>query len=304
MLTVIMMLGIGCTKPDNQNENEIVAPPEGALTHAFSVSPTKKVYFSKGNLQYRASTNTWRFAENQWDTIGSANLNRSATYDGWIDLFYYGTSGFGNKTPYNFYVSDYYYSHYNVSNNDLFHSNYELPNSDICGTKYDWGKYNPIKNGENKAGVWRTLTVDEWGYLLVGRAFLSVPFSLGTLELLDHTEMLGAFIFPDDCYWYSYTVDDDATITMTMEELEYSGAVFLPYVGEISFGGGADGIFMIYDYINGGRACNYLTGSRVSHYDYYASCLQFNYETWWSPSSNSGQATWDAGGVRLVCDCN
>ena len=296
MMTTI--LTVGCTKPDNPNGNEI--PPEGALPHAFSVSPTKKVYFAKGNLQYRASTNTWRFAENQWDTIGRTNLNRSANYDGWIDLLYYGTSGFGNKTPYSFYVSDYYYSHYNVSNNDLLHSNYELPNSDICGTKYDWGKYNPIKNGENKAGVWRTLTADEWLYLLAGRAFLSLPFSVGTLELPDHTGMLGAFIFPDDCYWYSFTVDDDVTITMTMEELEYSGAVFLPYVGEIQFGSGADGIFMIY--INGSRACNYLTGSRASS-DYYARCLQFDHETWWLPDSY-GQATWDAGGVRLVCDCN
>ena len=29
--------------------------------------------FSKGNLQYRASTNTWRFAEHQWDFVGSGS---------------------------------------------------------------------------------------------------------------------------------------------------------------------------------------------------------------------------------------
>ena len=35
----------------------------------FSVSATKKVYFSQGNLQYQASTKTWWFAERQYDYI-------------------------------------------------------------------------------------------------------------------------------------------------------------------------------------------------------------------------------------------
>lgn len=39
----------------------------------FSVNSTQQVYFSKGNLQYQASTKTWRFAEHQWDFIGSSN---------------------------------------------------------------------------------------------------------------------------------------------------------------------------------------------------------------------------------------
>jgi hypothetical protein len=28
------------------------------------------------------------------------NLNRSATYDGWIDLFHYGASGYNGLVPY------------------------------------------------------------------------------------------------------------------------------------------------------------------------------------------------------------
>ena len=67
---------------------------EGALSGDFSVSETEKVRFSKGNLQYQASTNTWRFAENQWDYIGEGNTNASASYEGWIDLFSWGTSGY------------------------------------------------------------------------------------------------------------------------------------------------------------------------------------------------------------------
>lgn len=69
---------------------------EGACSGKFSVAKDRQVAFSKGNLQYRASTDTWRFAENQYDYIGNGNANKSATYDGWIDLFGWGTSGFDN----------------------------------------------------------------------------------------------------------------------------------------------------------------------------------------------------------------
>ena len=64
---------------------------EGALSGKFSISNSEKVCFSQGNLQYQASTSTWRFAEHQYDIIGAANANISDTYDGWIDLFGWGT---------------------------------------------------------------------------------------------------------------------------------------------------------------------------------------------------------------------
>ena len=41
----------------------------GMLNGMFSVSNNTKVYFSQGNLQYQASTDTWRFATNQWDYV-------------------------------------------------------------------------------------------------------------------------------------------------------------------------------------------------------------------------------------------
>ena len=37
--------------------------PEGALPGLFSVAEGRQVRFSKGNLQYQASTGIWRFAE-------------------------------------------------------------------------------------------------------------------------------------------------------------------------------------------------------------------------------------------------
>lgn len=76
----------------------------------ISVGLNHQVYFSPGNLQFNAvqgthkcadgktQQGTWRFAENQYDEIGGDNRNLSATYDGYIDLFGWGTSGYDNTT--------------------------------------------------------------------------------------------------------------------------------------------------------------------------------------------------------------
>ncbi|MBO4575358.1 MAG: PEGA domain-containing protein, partial [Bacteroidales bacterium] len=102
----------------------------------FSVSSSKKVQFSKGNLQYQASTKTWRFAEHQWDVIGEANKNISSSYSGWIDLFGWGTSGYNGKNP------------WMISTTSTDYGNGER---DIAGTNYDWGVNNTILNGGGKS---------------------------------------------------------------------------------------------------------------------------------------------------------
>ena len=71
----------------------------GALPGVFSISPANRIAFSKGNLQYKASTGTWRFAEHQWDIVGTANAHIAADDTLWIDLFGYGASGYSNKYP-------------------------------------------------------------------------------------------------------------------------------------------------------------------------------------------------------------
>ena len=53
--------------PTQQNDY-----PEGAINGLFTINENgDQVYFSKGNLQYQASTRTWRFAELQWDYVGN-----------------------------------------------------------------------------------------------------------------------------------------------------------------------------------------------------------------------------------------
>ena len=108
----------------------------------FSVSATKQVTFSPGNLQYHPANNEWRFAENQTDYIGEANSNISSTYNGWLDLFGWSTSAtnFGVSTSTN--------------------------NADYSGSFVDWGTN---KIGNDTPNTWRTLTFDEWDYLVNDR---------------------------------------------------------------------------------------------------------------------------------------
>ena len=81
--------------------NEVKSSPEIGIVRgganvtpsvkgAFSVSPTTRVIFSQGNLQYVGST--WQFAEHQYDYLGSSQS------DGNRDLFGWGTGNAPNQT--------------------------------------------------------------------------------------------------------------------------------------------------------------------------------------------------------------
>lgn len=56
----ILFLLSGCNDNKPTREN-------GALPGLFSVSATKKVHFSIGNLSYDEAANTWRFESQQWN---------------------------------------------------------------------------------------------------------------------------------------------------------------------------------------------------------------------------------------------
>ncbi|MBP5583360.1 MAG: hypothetical protein J6X43_05340 [Bacteroidales bacterium] len=193
----------------------------GKIDAKFSVSATKQVYFSKGNLQYQASTNTWRFAENQYDIVGSDNANISSSNTGWIDLFGFGTSGYGDSHPYN---SGQYDS-------------YPYNNGQISETNYDWGYYNKISNGGGQTGLWRTLTGDEWTYLFSSRTNAANLYGAAQVNGVS-----GVVVLPDD--WtlpegVSFTKGFNGTSlyelnvysTADWAKMEENGAVFLPAVG-------------------------------------------------------------------------
>lgn len=198
------------------------AEGDGVLPGTFNVGENTQVHFSQGNLQYQASTQTWRFAENQYDVIGSDNANISVSYSGWIDLFGWGT---GN----------------NPTNSSTNESDYS--------TFVDWG-VNAISNGGNEANQWRTLTIDEWVYLFYTRTNAASLFGLGSVNGVN-----GTIILPDNWvtpqgvsftpsvtqglanrgdYYRSYGGDHYGDNTYTVEQwsvMEQSGAVFLPADG-------------------------------------------------------------------------
>ena len=173
--------------------------PEGAINGLFSVSATKKVYFSKGNLQY---VGTWQFATNQYDTIGNSQADNNR------DLF-----GWGTKTNPN-----------NTNTNSSDYSSWA-----------EWGE-NAITNGGNTENSgWRTLTAAEWWYLFFTRsgvryAKAQVDGKPGVILLPDD--------WSTSYYPLASTNIDNAAFTTNVidastwsSSLEAHGAVFLPAAG-------------------------------------------------------------------------
>ena len=193
----------------------------------FSVSYSKQVTFSKGNLQYTQSTNTWSFAENQWEMIGTDNVIGGSVCSGEygdgkhgtaladkIDLFGWstGATNFGVST----------------SRDD----------ADYSSSFVDWGTN---KIGADAPNTWRTLTYDEWNYLrhdrtnaddLVGVAQVN---GVNGLILLPDNWTCPAGItfksgFPSSYGVYYYAAYQTFTAKQ-WSKLESAGAVFLPAAG-------------------------------------------------------------------------
>ena len=203
----------------------------GALPGKFSVSASQVVYFSRGNLQ--ASTTdlganwTWAFAKKQYNCV-AANASNTAisgngtvSTNGTVDLFGWSTAA----TQYGIHVK-------------LFNSTYS-------GDFVDWGS-NPDLIAALGTG-WRTLTSDEWTYLLDTRTTTS-GVRYAKAEITDKiypgttTTIKGLIILPDDWstdyHALASTNTADAaftsnqiTSTVWKNELEAHGAVFMPAAG-------------------------------------------------------------------------
>ncbi len=195
----------------------------GVLPGEFTINTNgDQIVFSQGNLQYQATTDTWRFAINQYDFVGAGNANISDTYDGWIDLIQWG-----------------------AGNNPTTTATYKYQ------TFVEFGSH-PISNGGNVADAWRTLTKDEWVYIFRDRTNAESLFAFGSVNGVN-----GLIILPDnwttpdgltfspstehgltwltsDGYYKSNTADGFSHNVYTLEQwttMENQGAVFLPAAG-------------------------------------------------------------------------
>lgn len=214
---------------------EEVKPTEDSR-HLFSVAEGRQVLFAPGNLQFctagsRSTTEgtavgTFRFAEHQYDYLGQANVLVSDTNTGWIDLFTWGSSGW-HVAP--------------CSEKD---GDYDIES--LCGSEAyaDWGVYNAI--GADAPGTWRTLTRDEWDFLVNRRASSTVD-STDSARYAEATVcgVKGLVLFPDSFVRpaalapivninsnnFAINFGDNIYNADEWAQMEKAGAVFLPAAG-------------------------------------------------------------------------
>ena len=180
------------------------AVPDGAISGVFSVSDSKQVYFSKGNLRYASSK--WSFFDNQYDYYTSHSA------DAW-DKFGWSTSA----TTYGMSTSS--------------------SNGDYSGDFVDWGA--------TMGAGWRTLTSDEWAYLLKTRSASTVNGTEnGRYAKAKVNDVGGVILFPDT-YTHPAGVEAPTGVNATDEygwegnsytaadwtKMESAGCVFLPAAG-------------------------------------------------------------------------
>ena len=246
----------------------MVAPEEpepSAGIGIFSVSSDKQVTFSKGNLQYTQSTNTWSFASAQYEMIGTDNVTGGSVSSDpkygdekygdaladKVDLFGWSTSA----------------NNFGVSTSEY--------NSDYLGSFVDWGTN---KIGADAPNTWRTLTEGEWDYLLNTRTNASVLKGVaqvngvnGLIFLPDNWTCPAGVTFKSG-FHSNYGVDYASYQTFTAAEwskLESAGAVFLPAAGG-RFGSDVYDVLNIGGYwsatgLNGnGASCLYFSSDEAS----------------------------------------
>ena len=221
-LLILLLSAAGMTKANAQT---------GALNGLFTINEDgDQVRFSQGNLQYQASTNTWQFAEHQYDYVGDANSNISQTYSGWIDLFGWGTSGYNHGAV--------CYQPWSTSENSADYYAYGQWTYNLYDQtgQADWG-YNAIINGGNMENSgWRTLTRSEWNYVCYTRTTTSnIRYALAKVN-----DVFGIILLPDDWDISTYTLNyingnnsgiDIISATDWVDVFEANGAVFLPSAG-------------------------------------------------------------------------
>ena len=193
--------GVTATSDEKPAEASV---PDGAINGKFSVSSTKKVYFSKGNLRYASSK--WSFFDNQYDYYTSYSA------DAW-DKFGWSTSA----TTYGMSTSS--------------------SNGDYSGDFVDWGA--------TMGAGWRTLTSDEWAYLLKTRSASTVNGTEnGRYAKAKVNDVGGVILFPDT-YTHPDGVAAPTGVNATDEygwegnsytaadwtKMESAGCVFLPAAG-------------------------------------------------------------------------
>lgn len=252
----------------------------GSINGLFSVSATKKVVFSKGNLRSMKSGEKWVWSSfsNQYDYYNAYN-----EYN-WDKFCWVGALGALDSEPDKWGIST------SKENSDF--------GTDVDDKlKSDWGY--TIGTG------WRTPTNDEWTYLLKTRDGATSKYGFATVN-----EVKGIIILPDvfvdprknlndDTYDFvgkatsNYGYNGNVYDSDGWADMEKSGAVFLPAAGDRY---GVD--------FNDAGTCGYYWSSTAAPTTYFSNAYLMSFG---ENSLSIGDNKFSRGyglSVRLVRDAN
>ncbi len=179
--------------------------------YGFSIDPTHQIEFAHGNLQYKASENKWRIAENQYDFVG--------TY--YTAHFFSGSKGyFEDPAIGNVYEGGVKCNNTNESIGDVMSTDCWI---DLFGWNTwdkpllvsadpadfatgqasftDWGHntiYDTKSGTEYTPDTWRTPTMDEWMYIIGGRTNAQYLCGLASIDDPTYGNVKGLILLPDE----------------------------------------------------------------------------------------------------------
>lgn len=202
----------------------------------FSVSSTKQVYFSTGNLQATTSNNgtnwSWHFGPNQYARVGNGSANTDINGNGSVK-----DSGNGkNIDLFGWSTSTTHLGIHNSTTNTDYRTGSTTDGSDFV----DWGSVSEVTACIGTG--WRTLKSNEWRYLMVTRSgnryakaqingsrsgFIILPD--GWTNTAPHT--LNNINSGDAAFSSNVITPSDWT-----NKYEKYGAVFLPVTGQRNSG--------------------------------------------------------------------
>lgn len=252
----------------------------------FSVSSTQTVRFSPGNLQVIpfAGMREWRFANHQYDVITSSeNQSIGVNYRSYIDLMGYGTTGLRINSTYLKYQP---YETVEASSTNTY-CPYNLTG------RADWGYFQINYGARPSESSWRTLSKDEWQYLLNTRANATARKGRATVNGVKGFVLLpDSWNLPSGVTFTANTTGYTSNVYTTQQwsKMEGAGAIFLPVNGKRTV-----------TTVSNNETDGYYWTSTVSLTDHQSYCFHF--------SGNVATATLSHNrgigcSVRLVCDAN
>ena len=254
--------------------------PDGALPGVFSVGPNEedKVHFSKGNLycdNSNPSAPIWGFEEKQYyfRTIagkGKCDASGYSINTGTLSN-HWGLFGWSSE------------------NDDNYGMNLSDDYKDYSGEFKDWGEN--IGDGNN----WRTMSIDEWIYLLKTRKASTINgvsnarYMFCRIKIDDSNSVPGMLVFSDDFSWPTGNAPSESAATTIngnygsyteyeiaeFESLESAGAVFLPEAGNRKSGTEIEEV----DIYGGYRSSTAIDEHYARYLSFYRTVVDMTYMT-------------------------